>query len=61
MCMRYKVKGRNLTLKEVLFRLEETTQVSRQIKYSEQEIESAAKVLDRLVQRRETREVALQA
>ena len=58
--MRYQVRGKALTLKEVISRLEGTTQVHRQIKYSVQEIESAAKVLERLTSRRESREVALQ-
>lgn len=51
MCRKYHVRGEELTLEEVLARLQNKVVVTPKIVYSQQEIVSASKVLERLAAR----------
>lgn len=51
MCSRYHVRGEDLTLKEVLDRLKNKVPTPPRVVYSQQEIVSASKVLERLASR----------
>ena len=48
MCRKYQVHGESLTLKQVIDRIESKPQITPKVVYSQQEIVSAAKVLERL-------------
>ena len=51
MCSKYHVRGEDLTLKQVLDRLQSKTSTVPRVVYSQQEIVSASKVLERLAAR----------
>lgn len=51
MCRKYHVRGEDLTLKQVIDRLESKPVIAPRVVYSRQEIVSAAKVLERLAAR----------
>ena len=55
MCRKYHVRGEELTLQQVLDKLNSKPQLPPKVVYSKQEIVSAAKVLERLVSRPSTR------
>ena len=48
MCRKYHVRGEDLTLEQVLDRLHSKPSVAPKVIYSQQEIVSASKVLERL-------------
>ncbi len=51
MCRKYHVKGEDLTLEQVLDRLQSKAVIAPRVVYSQQEIVSASKVLERLAAR----------
>lgn len=51
MCRKYHVRGEDLTLEQVLARLQSKTTITTKVIYSQQEIVSASKVLERLAAR----------
>jgi hypothetical protein len=51
MCRKYQVRGEDLTLEQVLDRLQSKTITIPRVVYSQQEIVSASKVLERLASR----------
>ena len=51
MCRKYHVRGEDLTLEQVLDRLESKVPTAPRVIYSQQEIVSASKVLERLAAR----------
>jgi len=51
MCRKYHVRGEDLTLKQVLDRLQSKPVIAPKVVYSQQEIVSASKVLARLAAR----------
>lgn len=51
MCRKYHVRGEELTLKQVIDRVESRPHVAPKVVYSKQEIVSASKVLERLAAR----------
>lgn len=48
MCNKYHIRGEDLTLEQVLDRLQSKRAIAPKIVYSQQEIVSASKVLERL-------------
>lgn len=51
MCRKYNVRGEELTLKQVLDRIHSKPNMPPKVVYSQQEIVSASKVLERLAAR----------
>jgi len=51
MCRKYNVRGEKLTLKQVIDRIESKPHMPPKVIYSQQEIVSASKVLERLAAR----------
>jgi len=51
MCRKYNVRGEKLTLKQVIDRIESKPHMPPKVIYSQQEIISASKVLERLAAR----------
>ncbi len=51
MCRKYHVRGEDLTLVQVLARLKNKSYIATRVVYSQQEIVSASKVLERLAAR----------
>jgi hypothetical protein len=52
MCRKYHVRGETLTLEQILDRLNSKPKLAPKVVYSQQEIVSASKVLERLAKRK---------